>query len=375
LSKALMTRLKLSSPICDCQYLELEQKAKCEYSLTKQFKIKYPIFLAGMNVAAGPKLAAAVTNAGGLGVIGGVFYTPTFLKKQIELLKSYLNDKNAPFGIDLLLPKVGEGARATNYDYTKGELPDLIDVICQSGAKIFVSAIGVPPKWAVEKLHKHNVAVMNMIGAPKHVKKALESGVDIICAQGGEGGGHTGDVATSILIPKTVDLCRGAKSPLTGGPVYVVAAGGIFDGRGLAMALSLGAEAVWVGTRFVCATEAGASHNHQQAIIKAGYHDTARTVIFTGRPLRALKTPYVTDWENNRYKEIQDLTARGIIPVDYDAEQKAKDGEEKETPKPILMGQAAGAIEDVKPAAQIIDEMITTAVDILKRVHGKVAKL
>jgi len=293
-----------------------------ETPITKLFKIKYPILLAGMNVAAGPKLAAAVTNAGGLGVIGGVFYTPSFLKKQIDLMKSYLNDKKAPFGIDLLLPKVGEGARATNYDYTKGELPELIDTICESGAAIFVSAVGVPPKWAVDKLHKSNIAVMNMIGAPKHVKKALDAGVDIICAQGGEGGGHTGDVATSILIPKTVDLCRGAKSPLTGGPVHVVAAGGIFDGRGLAMSLCLGAEAVWVGTRFVCATEAGASPIHQKSIIDAGYHDTVRTTIFTGRPLRCRKTPYISDWENNRAQEIQDLTSRGIIPLDYDKEKK-----------------------------------------------------
>src|SRR3989338_5395200 len=95
----------------------------------------------------------------------------------------------------------------------------------------------------------------------------------LFAAQGGEGGGHTGDVATSILIPKVVDLCRGRVSPLSGKPVYVVAAGGIFDGRGLAMALALGAQAVWVGTRFVCAKEAGAPASHQPAILGADYHD------------------------------------------------------------------------------------------------------
>lgn len=133
------------------------------------------------------------------------------------------------------------------------------DIICKSGAKLFVSAVGVPPRWATDKLHAHGILVMNMVGAPKHVQKALDAGVDIICAQGGEGGGHTGDVATSILIPKVVDLCKDKKSPLTGQPVPVIAAGGIFDGRGLAMALALGAEAVWVGTRFVASEEAGAS--------------------------------------------------------------------------------------------------------------------
>merc|ERR1719192_1131334 len=114
------------------------------------------------------------------------------------------------------------------------------------GAKLFVSAVGVPPKYVVEKLHANGIPVMNMMGSPNHVAKALDAGVDIICAQGGEGGGHTGDVATSILIPTVVDLCRGKKSPLTGEPIIVVAAGGIFDGRGLAMALSYGACGIWV---------------------------------------------------------------------------------------------------------------------------------
>lgn len=116
--------------------------------------------LAGMNVAAGPELAAAVTNAGGLGVIGGVGYSPEMLREQIAELKSFLKDKNAPFGVDLLLPQVGGGARATNYDYTKGKLDELIDVVVESGAKLFVSAIGVPPKHVVEKLHKHGIAYM-----------------------------------------------------------------------------------------------------------------------------------------------------------------------------------------------------------------------
>lgn len=126
------------------------------------------------------------------------------------------------------------------YNSLQGKLPELIDIIVHSGAKLFVSAVGVPERWVVDKLHAAGIPVMNMIGAPKHVKKALDAGVDMICAQGGEGGGHTGDVATSILIPKVVDLVKGHKSPLTGGPIHVIAAGGIFDGRGLAAALTWG---------------------------------------------------------------------------------------------------------------------------------------
>merc|ERR1719295_2530156 len=160
--------------------------------------------LAGMNKAAGPKLAAAVTNAGGLGVIGGVGFTPRILKLTIKHLKKGLDDPNAPFGVDLLLPKVGGSARKTNYDYTKGKLDKLIDIIIESKAKLFVSAVGVPSERVVKRLHDAGILVMNMVGHPKHVPKALAAGVDIICAQGGEGGGHTGHVPTSILLPKCV---------------------------------------------------------------------------------------------------------------------------------------------------------------------------
>lgn len=286
--------------------------------ITKLFHIKYPIILAGMNVASGPDLAAAVTNAGGLGVVGGLGYTPDFMKTQIDKLKEGLIDKNAPFGIDLALPQVGGSARKTNYDYTDGQLPQLIDVIIQGGAKLFVSAVGVPPKWAVDKLHAAGIVCANMVGAPKHAIKAINAGMDIIIAQGTEGGGHTGEIATSVLIPKVVDVCKGYKSAFTGKPIYVVAAGGIYCGRSLAMALSLGAEGVWVGTRFICTTESGASKRHQQAIIKADFSDTIATLIYSGRPLRTLKTDYVRDWEENKQQLIRELTGRGELPFKWD---------------------------------------------------------
>merc|ERR1711934_1071334 len=228
----------------------------------------------------------AVTNAGGLGSVGGVGFTPAALRKTIKMLKDDLVDKNAPFGVDLLLPQVGGGARKTNKDYTGGTLPELIDIIIEEKAALFICAVGVPPKFAVDKLHGAGIPVMNMIGAVKHVDKALEMGVDIICAQGGEGGGHTGDIATSILLPKVADAVRGKKSPLTGGPVLVVGAGGIFDGRGLAMALSAGCSGVWVGTRFIASDEAGAGPMHKQKVVKADYDCSMKSTIYSGRPMR-----------------------------------------------------------------------------------------
>ncbi|KAL1297063.1 hypothetical protein AAFC00_004651 [Neodothiora populina] len=338
-------------------------------TMTDLLKINHPVMLAGMNVAAGPKLAAAVTNAGGLGVIGGVGYTPDMLREQIAELKSFLQDKNAPFGVDLLLPQVGGSARKTNYDYTKGKLGELVDIIIDSGAKLFVSAVGVPPKAIIDKLHSAGVLYMNMIGHPKHVKKCLDVGVDIICAQGGEGGGHTGDVPTSVLIPTVAKLVQGHKSPMTGAPVQVVAAGGLYNGQSVAAALMLGASAVWVGTRFILSEEAGAPKAHQEAVRTAGFDDNVRTIIFTGRPLRVRQNPYIQDWEENRQAEIKDLTSRGVLPVEHDMEKLGDDVDDEtlDYARPFLMGKVAAVVDEKKSAKAIVDEMVSEAVEWLQK--------
>lgn len=332
--------------------------------ITELFGIKHPILLAGMNVAAGPELAAAVSNAGGLGVIGGLGYTPKHLRGVIKELKASLNSPDLPFGVDLLIPSLAATARKTNYDYTKGGLNDLIDIIIEEGAKLFVCAVGVPPKEVVEKLHKHNILCMNMVGAPKHVKKALDVGMDIICAQGGEGGGHTGRTPTSILIPACVDICKGKKSPLTGGPVHVIAAGGIYDGRGLAASLCFGAQGVWVGTRFVASTEAAAPKKHKELIVSADHGDADTTLIYTGRPLRVRQTDYVKSWKD-RDEEVRKLTGEGKIPHDVELQ---KHPEKSLEGKSWLMGDVSALINDIKPAKQIIDDMVKEASQCLQ--HG-----
>ncbi|EPQ30061.1 uncharacterized protein PFL1_02178 [Pseudozyma flocculosa PF-1] len=339
---------------------------KIKTPLTEQFGITHPIILAGMNVAAGPSLAAAVTNGGGLGVIGGVGYTPKFLKQQIEELKAELKDKNAPFGVDLLLPKVGDGARKTNTDYTQGQLPQLIDIIIESGAKLFVSAVGVPPVDVVKKLHNAGIVVAGIIGHPKHVGKVLDAGVDMIIYQGGEGGGHTGDVPLSVLAPTVVDLTRGRKSPLTGKPIITVAAGGIFNGRGLASALCYGSDGVWVGTRFVASVESGAPKAHKEAVLKSTHETDVRTIIFTGRPLRVFKTPYIMEWES-KPDEIKKLTDQGIIPVYHDLDNDDEEGtKEAGASKRFLLGKCASVINDIKPAREIIDDMVNEASAVLR---------
>jgi NAD(P)H-dependent flavin oxidoreductase YrpB (nitropropane dioxygenase family) len=185
---------------------------------------------------------------------------------------------------------------------------------------------------------------------------------------------------------------------LNGQPIYVVAAGGIYNGKSLAASLMysleinlcrFGAQAVWVGTRFVCATEAGAPKSHQKAIIESDYDETLRTLIFTGRPLRVRKNPYIMNWENERRDELFSLLDKGILPVQHDLdavealEAGTKEDKAVETAnsslegklagldiddveRPYLMGEVAAAIRDVKPAKEIIDEMIKEAVQQLR---------
>ncbi|KAF8216700.1 2-nitropropane dioxygenase [Mycena galopus ATCC 62051] len=332
--------------------------------ITALFGIRHPVFLAGMDTAAGPELAAAVTNAGGLGVIGGYGYTPKALRQQIHALKADLKDKNAPFGVDLLIPQVGGSARKTNSDYTKGQLPMLIDVIIEEKAALFVCAIGVPPRDVVDKLHKAKIPVMNMVGHPKHVKKALDAGVDLICAQAAEGGGHTGDIPASILIPACVDAVKAHTSPLTKKPVYVVGAGAVYDGRGLAANLMWGAQAVWVGTRFLASVEATAPKAHKDHVVSAGFGDVATTLIYSGRPMRVKRTPYVEDWNTNRQAEIKELISKGILPHWHELErhpEKAVEGSR------WPLGSVAALINDVLPAKVIVDNMVEEAVRMLSQ--------
>lgn len=328
--------------------------------------IKYPILLAGMARASGGPLAAAVSNAGGMGCIGGLGYTPDQLQEIIDELKSNLREQSLSFGVDLALPQVGGSARKTNHDYTHGQLDELIEVIIRNGAKLFISAVGVPPARTIIRLHEAGVLIMNMVGAPRHAEKALRAGVDIVCAQGGEGGGHTGDIANSILIPAVVDVARNYKSSLTGKPAMVVAAGGIYDGRGLASSLMQGAVGVWVGTRFVAAEESGCSRMHKDAVVTADFSDTVRTLVLSGRPLRVRMNDYIKNWERQPEK-VKELTDRGIVPMIKDME----DG--KDVDIPFLMGQVAAIIKDIKPASVIVEDMVREAVEMIKLGQGYIA--
>ena len=201
-------------------------------------------------------------------------------------------------------------------------------------------------------------------GHPKHAHKALKAGMDIVCAQGGEGGGHTGDIATSILIPAVVDAARQHTSPLTGKSAMVVAAGGVSDGRSLAAMLSYGAVGVWVGTRFVASEEAGCSKLHKESVVSAAFEDTLRTLVVSGRPLRVRMNDYVKSWEVDRPEEVKRLCDSGVVPLQHDLDN------DKDVDVPFLMGQVAGIIGEVKPAKEIVQDMVKECVETLQAQQG-----
>ena len=251
-------------------------------------------------------------------------------------------------------------------------------MIIDEGAALFVSAIGVPSQEIVDRLHAGGVVVMNMVGAPAHARKAFERGVDVVCAQGAEGGGHTGEIPASILLPAVLDVARQYEPEMVGRRLgrgskgLVVAAGGIYDGRGLAGALGMGATGVWVGTRFVASEEAGCARAHKEAVVSAGWGDTIRTLVISGRPLRARRNEYLDEWEK-REGEVRELCEKGVVPFERDME------EGKEVDMPYLMGQVSAVVGEVKPAREIVEGMVSEAVECLREavslVGGRESKL
>ena len=244
-----------------------------------------PIMLAGMGGVSYADLCAAVSNAGGYGVLGMAGRGPGEIKAQMAEVRR-LTDK--PFGVDLL---------AASPD----SLTASVEVIIDGGASSFVAGLGVPMP-ILERLHQAGLKVMVVCGAVKHAVKAEQAGCDAVICQGSEGGGHTGLVGTMPLVAQAVEAVR----------IPVVAAGGLYDGRGLAAALALGAQGVWMGTRFIASTEAHAGQMYRQAVVEARDDGTVRTRCYSGKPMRVKANPYVEDWER-RPQEIQPFPQQAIL--------------------------------------------------------------
>jgi len=297
--------------------------------------VEHPIMLAGMGGVSYAELAAAVTNAGGYGVLGMAGRGPDFIREQMRQVRK-LTD--GPFGVDLLAA-------------SPESLVASVDVIIEEGASSFVAGLGVPMP-ILEKLKKAGLKVMVVCGAVKHAVKAEQAGCDAVICQGGEGGGHTGLVGTMPLVAQAVEAVN----------VPVVAAGGLYDGRGLAASLALGAVGVWMGTRFIASTEAHAAGMYRETIVAATDEDTIRTRCYSGKPMRVQKNPYVADWES-RPGDIQPFPQQAMLSTQ--AGVMGGIGGQLEGLDPdkscFAMGQSAGGVHEVLPAGEIVRRLIAEA--------------
>lgn len=310
--------------------------------------IEYPILLAGMGGVAYAELCAAVSNAGGFGTLGMAGRSQAEIRNEIRKVRD-LTDK--PFGVDLLAA-VPESLERT------------ADLIIEGGAAAFISGLGVPPPHLVKKFHDAGLKVMNVSGTVRHAKSAEAGGLDAVVAQGTEAGGHTGRVAGLALIPQVVDAVK----------IPVIAAGSIVDGRGLAAALALGAQGVWMGTRFIASAEAHAGAMYKQVIVEADDEATIVTRAYSGKPMRVFRNEYVMDWER-RPQDIQKFPMQAMLS--HQAGVMGGIGGQIEgldsNRSAFAMGQGSGAIHDVKPAREIIQEIMAEAESVIPRMAGTVS--
>ena len=306
--------------------------------LTDLLDCEHPVMLAGMGGVSYATLVAAVSDAGGFGTLGAAPMGLDRLKREMAEVRERTS---APFGVDLLtaLP---------------GGMEEQVDAVITAGASVFVAGLGVP-RDVIDQCHRAGVLVMNMCGKVRHAVAAVAAGCDVVIAQGTEAGGHTGTVATMPLVPQIVDA--------VGDRVPVVAAGGIFDGRGLAAALALGADGVWVGTRFIATPEAHVVSGYREALVESRDDDTVITRAYTGKTLRAVRNDYTQFFEEHptELARFPDQIGRSMsdgamhlgAPPDTDGIDPAKEC--------YAAGQGLGGIHEIVPAGDLVHRFVEEA--------------
>ncbi|HKV53921.1 MAG TPA: nitronate monooxygenase family protein [Candidatus Binataceae bacterium] len=319
-------------------------------ALCRRLKLKYPVFQAGMGFVAHAELAAAVSNAGGLGCLGSGSMSANELKEQIRLCHD-MTDR--PFAVDILFAEVKSDPNEREAVRYTSNVQRLIDVTFEEEIPVIVSGLG-NPAGIIEQAHKQGAVVMSLCGNVRQARKLEASGVDVIIAQGHEAGGHTGRIGTLTLVPQIVDAVR----------VPVLAAGGIADGRGLVAALALGAEGIWMGTRFVASVEAYAHVNYKSKIVEIDEEGTTITRCHSGKPCRLIRNQFTDSWVG-RESEIQPFPLQSMRVGFKLAEIARYEGKIEEGG--LACGQTAGLIDSIKAAGQIVHDVIAEATEVLSQ--------
>lgn len=317
--------------------------------ICERLGIDYPIFQAGMGWVARSALAAAVSEAGGLGVIGaGSTSSADELRAEIRGVRA-VTDK--PFGVDILFATVrAEGDAVARYtDSVKA----MVDVVLEERVPVLISGLG-SPKDVVGPAHDRGMYVMSVVGAVRHAQKAVADGVDAVIATGMDGGGHVGAIGTAALVPAVVDAVD----------VPVLAGGGLADGRGLVAAMAFGAEGVWMGTRFIATAEARAHQNYKDKIAAT---DTAGTIVtraHSGKTCRLIRNNFTADWEG-REAEILPFPLQGQ-QIGHPASERGRlQGDVENGVLPA--GQSAGLIDDSPSAGDIVRRIAAEADAALRK--------
>jgi len=347
-------------------------------------------------------VVAAVTNAGGFGVLGAVAHTPKQLEIDLTWIDEHVDGK--PYGVDLLLPQKYAGAEEGGLDrealrqllpaeqqafvddimarYEVPELDDeqreavsrlggmnvspkgygpLLDVAFEHPIKLIASALGPPPPELIDRAHAASVLVAALAGTKEHALRHREIGVDIIVAQGTEGGGHTGEVATMVLVPEVVDAVA---------PTPVLAAGGIGNGRQVAASMALGAQGVWCGSVWLTTEEAETQPVIKEKYLAARSSDTVRSRSITGKPARMLKTKWTEEWERPDGPGPLGMPLQPLLV----SEAQARINRAANTPgsgaqelATYFVGQVVGQMNASKRAGQVVLDMVQEYADVVIR--------
>ncbi|HMI89332.1 MAG TPA: nitronate monooxygenase family protein [Polyangiaceae bacterium] len=362
--------------------------------LCDQFGIEFPIFA----FSHCRDVVAAVSKAGGFGVLGALAFSAEQLELELKWIDEHIDGK--PYGVDIVMPASSVTA---GQDITKEMLEQMIpeqhkkyveDVLARYGVpalpkeqekpetllgwtpsggrsqvdvalrhpiKLIVNALGPPPKDVVDHVHKHGVKVAALVGRADQAKKQVEVGVDIIVAQGTEAGGHTGEIATMVLVPEVVDAVH---------PTPVLAAGGIACGRQAAAALALGADGVWTGSIWMAVKESDLSSVVVEKLMAAKSSDTVRSRSMTGKPARQLKTDWIKAWEAPECPGTLQMPLQFMLVADALARIGAY-AEKPETRARELagtaIGQVVGRMNTVRSTRDVIYDMVKEYIDVVER--------
>ena len=373
-----------------------------KFRLCEQFGIEFPIFA----FSHCRDVVAAVSRAGGLGVLGALAYTNDQLEVELDWIDEHVGGK--PYGVDVVMPNslaAGEMAaldkaafeamipeRHREYvedvlgrhrvpklpadaprhesllAWTHGGARTQVEIALSHPIKLIVNALGTPPKDVIDRVHADGVQVAALCGSVEHARRHVEAGIDIIVAQGSEAGGHTGEIGTIVLIPDVVDAVA---------PRPVLAAGGIASGRQIAAALALGADGAWMGSVWLTTSESDLHPVAREKLLKATARDTVRSRSMTGKPARQLKTAWTEAWDGPESPGALPmplqfmLTADAIQRIHHYAHVETS-GAKELVGSPV--GQVVGRMNSVRPVKEVVYDMMTEFVDAVNRVQTLLAE-